>query len=104
MRHSLVLQVAACQLDDGVLAMLGLDGLQWVGSIGDEREVAPVRPELGLGADQPGATNDQPPSVRVVCANLRLSLLGVVPKGCQEDSGICLIASGTQNCRRTLIE
>jgi hypothetical protein len=40
----LVFEVGDDLLDDGVLAVLGLDQGELVGAVGDEREVAPVRP------------------------------------------------------------
>lgn len=49
MRECLVFKVADRELDDGsALAVLGLDDCQRLGAVGQEREVAPVRPELGL--------------------------------------------------------
>ena len=68
MRERLVFEVADRELDDGVLAMLGLDDLQCLGAVGQEREVAPVRQQLGLRADQAGATHDQPAAATVVSA------------------------------------
>ena len=68
MRERLVLEVADRELHDGVLAVLGLDRRERLGAVGDEREVAPVRPQLGLRADQAGATDDQPLSASVVSA------------------------------------
>jgi hypothetical protein len=57
----LVFEVGDDLLDDGVVAMLGLDHRQLVGAVGDKRKVAPVGPQLGLLADQAGAPGDQPP-------------------------------------------
>jgi hypothetical protein len=51
----LVFQVADRELDDGVLAVLCLDDLQWVGVVGDEREIPPIWPQLCLRADETGA-------------------------------------------------
>src|SRR3954454_2395973 len=59
-RQGLVFEVADRELDDGVPAMLGLDEFDRVGAVGQEREVSPVGPELGLVAEQSGAPDDQP--------------------------------------------
>ena len=75
MRERLVFEVADRELDDGVLAVLGLDQLERLGAVGDEREVAPVRPQLGLGADQAGAAHDQAlAALAVDLGDLRLAL------------------------------
>jgi hypothetical protein len=54
-RQRLVLEIADDLLDDGVIAVLGLDQRDVVGAVGDEGEVSPVGPQLGLGAEQAGA-------------------------------------------------
>ena len=41
-RERLVFEIADRELDDGVLAMLGLDQQQRLGAVGREREVLPV--------------------------------------------------------------
>ena len=64
----LVLEVGDHLLDHGVPAVLGLDQGDLLGAVGDEGEVAPVGPELGLGAEQAGAPDDQPPPAVVVSA------------------------------------
>jgi hypothetical protein len=51
-RKRLVLEVGDELLDDGVLAVLGLNERDVVGAVGDEGEVAPVGPQPGLGAGQ----------------------------------------------------
>jgi hypothetical protein len=61
-----------------VLAVLALDQLKRVAAVGDEREVAPVGPELGLGADQAGAAHDQPPPRGARLGDLRLAVFWVV--------------------------
>ena len=66
MRERLVFEVADRELDDGVLAMLGLDDADRVGAVGQEREVPPVGKQLGLRADQAGATHDQTLAARTV--------------------------------------
>ena len=49
-RERLVFEVADGELDDGVLAVLGLDERESLGAVGDEREVPPVGQQLGLVA------------------------------------------------------
>jgi hypothetical protein len=56
----LVLEVGDDLLDDGVVAVLGLDERDVGAAVGDEGEVAPVRPQLGLRAEQARAPDDQP--------------------------------------------
>ena len=77
-RERLVFEVADRELDDGVLAMLSLDQLERLGAVGDEREVAPVGPELGLGADQAAAADDQSPPAGDRLGDLCLPVFGVV--------------------------
>ncbi len=73
MRQRLLFEVGDHLLDDGVVAMLGLDERDLFAAVADEREVAPVGPELGLRADQSGAADDQPPAatylVSAICAS-----------------------------------
>ena len=54
MRECLVFEVADRELDDGVLAVLSLDERDVLAAVGEEREVAPVRPQLGLRPDAAG--------------------------------------------------
>ena len=61
-RESLVFEVGDDLLDDGVVAVLGLDERELFAAVGEEAEVAPVGPQFGLGADQAGAPDDQPPA------------------------------------------
>src|SRR5436190_22664340 len=81
MRERLVFEVADRQLDDGVLAVLGLDYLQRVGAVGEEREVAPVGPQLGLRAEQARAPDDHPLATQGGLGDLRLPVLGVLIEG-----------------------
>ena len=72
MRERLVFEIADRELNDGMLAMLGLDEQQRLGAIGREREVLPVREQVRLLADQTCATDDQPPPwslVSAICAS-----------------------------------
>ncbi len=71
MAQGLVFEIADRELDDGVLAMLGLDEHQWLGAVGGERVVLPVGEQLGLGSDQAGAANDQPPVTELGLSDLR---------------------------------
>jgi hypothetical protein len=77
-RQRLVFEIADGQLDDGVLAVLGLDCFEWVGAVCQKREVAPVGPELGLGSEQPGAPDDQALLAERRLGDLCLARLGVV--------------------------
>src|ERR1700733_5722758 len=81
MRERLVFEVADRELDDGVLAVLSLHDLQRLGAVGDEREIPPVRPQLCLWADEPGAAHDQPPAVSGYFGDLRFTVIGVVLQG-----------------------
>jgi hypothetical protein len=47
-RQRLVLEVCDDLFDEGVLAVVGLDDPDLVGAVGDQGEVAPVGPRLGL--------------------------------------------------------
>jgi len=58
----LVFEVGDDLLDDGVVAVLGLNQRDLLAAVGEEAEVAPVGPQLGLGADEAGASDDQPPA------------------------------------------
>jgi hypothetical protein len=60
-RQRWVFEIADDLFDDGVVAVLGLDHGEVIGAVGDEAEVPPVGPGLGLRTDQPGAPDDQPP-------------------------------------------
>jgi hypothetical protein len=77
-RQGLVFEVGDDLLDDGVIAGLGLDERDIVGAVGDEAEVPPVGPQLGLGAEQAGAAHDQPPACVDGLGDLRLAVFGVV--------------------------
>ena len=77
-RERLVFEVADRELDDGVLAVLGLDHLERLAAVGEEREVAPVGPELGLRTEQAGAADDQALAVGGGLGDLCLPVLGVV--------------------------
>jgi hypothetical protein len=55
-----LLEVADGEFDHGVAAMVGVHRHGGAGAVGDERVVAPVRPQGGLRADQASAADDQP--------------------------------------------
>ena len=76
--QSLVFEVADGELDDGVLPVLGLDHLKRLAAVGEEREVAPIRPQLGLRSDQPGAAHDHPSAAVGRLRDLCLPVFGVV--------------------------
>ena len=50
----LLFEVGDDLLDDGVLAVLGLDERDLLVAVGDQAEVPPVGPQLGLRAEQAG--------------------------------------------------
>jgi hypothetical protein len=77
-RQCLVFEVADRELDNGVLAVLGFDDGQWLGAVGQEREVAPVGPEPGLGSEQPSAPHDQALLAERGLCDLGLALVGVI--------------------------
>ncbi len=76
-RERLVFEVGDDLLDDGVLAVLGLDDRDVFGAVGDQTEVPPVGPQLGLGAHEAGAADDQPAAVVGGFGDLRLTVVGV---------------------------
>ena len=95
-REGLVFEVADGLLDDGVVAVFGLDDCERVGAVGHEREVSPVGPELGLRADQASAPDDHPPAAEDGFSDLRLAgLRGSRLSVVQRVSGICSILALT---------
>ena len=55
-----VVDVTNGEFDSGVGSVVGVGGFGVeVVSVGDERVVAPVRPQLALGADKAAASDDQ---------------------------------------------
>jgi hypothetical protein len=74
----LVFEIADRELDDGVLAILGLDQEQRLGAVRGEREVLPVGEQFGLLADETCAGHDQPPTTLLGLGDLRLPVLGIV--------------------------
>src|SRR5579875_3520727 len=58
-----LLQVADVELCLGALAVEGVDCDGAGGEIGEECEVTPVRPQSGLGPHEPGAPDDEAPSL-----------------------------------------
>jgi hypothetical protein len=77
-RERLVFAVCDDLLDDCVLAVLSLDDGDVVGAVGDDGEVAPVGPQLGLRADKARAPDGQPPVAVGGLGDLRLTVFGVV--------------------------
>jgi hypothetical protein len=72
-RECLVFEVADDQLDDGVLAVLGLDDLQRLGPVGGEREVLPAGQKFALGVECPARRTMRrwsPSVVSAICAML----------------------------------
>jgi hypothetical protein len=53
-------EITDAQLDDCVAAVVGVQPDRGADPVGHKRVVAPVGEQLGLGADQAGATHDQP--------------------------------------------
>ena len=82
------------QLDDGVLAVFGLDDFERVGAVGEERIELPTRQQLALAVEGADAADDQPRpglAFSLFCANCAL-LVGeeVVPgASARSGSGIC---------------
>ena len=74
----LVYEVADHQLDRGVVAVIGVGDERRDGAVGREAVVAPVGEQLGLGADQAGAADDQPEALQLGLGDLRLAAVGVV--------------------------
>jgi hypothetical protein len=103
-REGLVFEVADGELDDGVLAVLGLDDLEVVAAVGQKREVPPVWPEFSLVSDQAGAANDQALGADHRLGDLRLAIFGVVLQGLPVGLGIAQIAALMCGCWRTPIE
>jgi len=60
MRERLISEVADHELDRGVVAMIDISGEQRQGAVGGEAVMAPIGPQLRLGANQTGAADDQP--------------------------------------------
>ena len=77
-RQRLVFEIGDDLLDDGVIAVLGLDHGELVGAVGDQAEVPPVWEQLGLRANEAGAPDDQPPVAVDGLGDLRLPADGVV--------------------------
>ena len=74
MRERLVFEVGDDLLDDRVVAVLGLDERDFFVAVGEEAEVSPVGPQLGLGADKAGASDDQPSAAIGRFGDLRLAV------------------------------
>jgi hypothetical protein len=102
-RECLVFEVTDREFHDCVLAVLRFDELERVGAVGQEREVAPVGPQLGLGADQAGAADDQPLAAEHRLRDLCFPALGVVLEGLPVLL-IAVIAALMCFCWRTPIE
>src|SRR5580658_6778471 len=102
-RQRLILEVGDHLLDDGVLAVLALDQGDLLFAVGDEREVPPVGPELRLGAEEPGAADDQSTAAVAGLGDLRLALLGVDDR-LPGRSSIASTAARIPVCMRTPIE
>ena len=73
MLKRLVFEVGDDLFDDGVVAVLGLDDRDRGGAVGEKREVPPVGEQFGLGAEQAGAPDDQPPIAVDGLGDLRLA-------------------------------
>ncbi len=69
-----------CELDAGVVAVerVELDGLP--SEVGEEGEVAPVRPELRLRADEARAPDDEAPALVGRLGDLGRAVVGVVDR------------------------
>ena len=71
----LILQVADAELDDGVLAVLGLDQRDLLVAVGRERVVLPDGEQLGLDTKDADAANDQPAGPENRLGDLRLPVV-----------------------------
>ena len=80
MRQRLIFEVGDDLLDNGVVAVLGLDERDLLVAVGDEAEVPPVGPQLGLRAEQAGAPDDQPAPAIDGLGDLRLAVGGIVDR------------------------
>src|SRR4051794_29203181 len=59
--RALGLELADGELDDGVLAMLGLDAAQAIDAVGEKREQLPAWEQLALAIERADAADDQAP-------------------------------------------
>ena len=66
------------EFDGRVVAVIDIGGQQRHGAVGRERVMTPVGEQLGLGADEPGAANDQPELAQATSRRLRLAGVRVV--------------------------
>ncbi len=106
MRECLIFQVADDQLDLGMLTVLGVDEVDWLGAVGDEREVPPVGEELGLVVlgVQVDAADDQPVLAERGLGQLADAGVGVVGDRLPGVIGMRAIASLTIRWLVTPIE
>ena len=104
-RERLVFEVADRELDDGVLAVLGLDERERLGAVGDEREVPPVGQQLGLRLRACGcAGRSAAAAPSVVSAICGLAVVGVVGERLPGARRIARSRRDPGLCRRTPIE
>jgi hypothetical protein len=72
-RERLVFEIADAEFDDGVLAVLGLDRLEWLGAVGDERVVLPAGQQLARASSvrtRRTIRRSEPSVVSAICASL----------------------------------
>jgi hypothetical protein len=74
--------VADAELDEGVLAVLGLDEPDVLAAVGRERVVLPDGEQLGLDAECAHAAHDQSAAAEERLGDLRLAGVGVVVDPC----------------------
>jgi hypothetical protein len=77
-RERLVFEVADGQLDDRVLAVLGLDRKQLVAAVGDKRKQLPTGQQLALAIQRADTADDQAPAAERGLGDLRDRAVGVV--------------------------
>jgi hypothetical protein len=95
-----LLEVADRELDLGVAALVGLDLGERLGAVGEEGVVAPVGKQLGLGAEEAGAANDEPASAQGALGDLgdppgRVTgkrLPGLLADQLDRGADVCLLA------------
>ena len=80
-RERLVFEIADAQLDDGVLAVFGLDELERVGAVGEERVELPGRQQLALGGRACGRGGRSAVACQRRLGDLRLAGRRVVVQG-----------------------
>ncbi len=93
-------EVSDGEFDSGVLTVKGIDVDGVAFEIGDEGEVAPLRPQGGLATNEAGASHDEPASLEMHSAT-SASPSQVYSIGVQADSSMAETALVTEVIIRT---